>query len=311
MKKGFQEILYFLLLSIMLCVYTACNTTSHLPEGEPLYTGVKKLEIIPTDKEKLPEGMLSSVKSAINVPPNNPMPFMSPYMRTPFPIKLWIYNNYGDSAKGLKGWLYKHFSEPPVLISDVRPEVRTYMIEEILDNNGYFGSTATNDLLYNKTDPKKAKILYNVRVSSPYSLDSIIYINNKNCALCNFIDSLARKSDYLKKGEIFCVDSLTTERVRIANRLRNKGYYYFRPEYIEYDADSLLNPHHIALRLRLASNIPEIAKLAFKVGDITTVLNRCFSRYYKLIFMTSDNKLWTVHKKFTIYFFLHIKKALL
>ena len=259
---------------LLAAILWGCNTTSRLPEGETLYTGVKKLDIIPTNKETLPGGMLSNVKEAINVPPNNPMPFMSPYMRTPFPFKLWVYNAIGDSAKGFKGWIYRHFSEPPVLISDVRPEIRTQMIEEILDNNGYFGSTASYDLLYDKKNPKKAKILYNVNVSSPYRIDSIIYLDRKDSPLCNMIDSLARKSKYLKKGEVFCVDSLTAERVRITNSLRNRGYYYFRPDYIEYEADSLLNPHHIALRMELSKNIPELAMLQYRVGDVTTVLQK-------------------------------------
>ena len=252
----------------------ACNTTRKLTDGETLYTGVKKLEIIPTDKEKLPGGMLSNIKEAINVAPNNPMPFMSPYMRTPFPFKLWVYNAYSDSSKGLKGWLYRKFAEPPVLISDVRPEIRVNMIEEILDNNGYFGSTATYDLQYNKKNPKMAKILYNVKVSSPYRIDSIQYLDNDKSNLCHFIDSLARKSDYLQKGAIFSVDSLTAERVRITNRLRNRGYYYFRPEYIEYEADSLITPHNIAIRMTLADNMPQIARKQFRVGKVTTVLEK-------------------------------------
>lgn len=264
---------------VMVILMLSCNTTRKLADDETLYTGVKKLEIIPTDKEKLPGGMVGNIKEAINVAPNNPMPFMSPYMRTPFPIKLWIYNEISDSAKGLKGWIYRHFSEPPVLISDVRPEVRTKMIEDILDNNGYFGSTANYDILYNKKNPKKAQLLYNVRVSSPYRIDSIQYLDDKDSPLCKFIDSVARKSKYLRKGEIFCVDSLTSERVRITNSLRNRGYYYFRPDYIEYEADSLITPHHIALRMQLSPKIPKLALLQYSVGEITTLLQKRSKRH--------------------------------
>lgn len=260
-------------LPMFAAVVVGCNTTRKLTDGETLYTGVKKLDIIPTDKEKLPGEMVGNIKEAINVPPNNPMPFMSPYMRTPFPFKLWVYNAYSDSSKGLKGWLYRKFAEAPVLISDVRPEIRTKMIEEILDNNGYFGSTATYDVLYNKKNPKKAKLLYNVNVSSPYRIDSIQYLGDTS-PLTHFIDSLARKSAYLQKGAVFCVDSLSAERVRITNRLRNRGYYYFRPEYIEYEADSLITPHCIAIRMTLANNIPAPALKQYRVGKVTTVLQK-------------------------------------
>lgn len=252
----------------------ACSTTKRLGPDETLYTGVKHLRINPADDEKLPGGMTSQIRSAINVKPNNPMPLMSPYVRHPFPIGLWVYNNWNDSAKGLKGWLYRKLVQQPVLISDVRPEMRVQMIEDILDNNGYFGSSATYDLQYDKRNHKKARINYTVDVGRPYLIDSIIYLDNPSSPVSNFIDSLARRSPYLVKGERFCVDSLSAERIRITNRLRNRGYYYFRPEYIEFLADSTITRHRIALKLTLASNTPETALERWSTGNIYTTLLR-------------------------------------
>lgn len=258
----------------LLLIAGACSTTRRLTEGETLYTGVRKLEINPSDKEKLPSGMVDNLKQAINVAPNNPMPFLSPYYRLPLPIGLWVYNNVSDSAKGFKGWIYRTFAKTPVLISDVRPEARTEMLKNILESNGYFGSTAEFDLNYSRRNPKKASITYSLDVSKPYTIDSIQYIGDRGTALTQFIDSMARRSSYLQKGAVFCVDSLSAERVRIANRLRNRGYYYFRPEYIEFEADSLITPHHIAIRYSLAENIPQIATRAFRTGNVTTLLQR-------------------------------------
>ncbi len=113
------------------------------------------------------------------------------------------------------------------------------MLETVLENNGYFGSKASYELRPLK-NPKIANVIYDVDVTRPYLLDSIIYLEDTDPAR-HFIDSMARKSKYLVRGERFCVDSLKSERVRIANAMRNKGYYYFRPEYIEYLADTLLS----------------------------------------------------------------------
>ncbi len=277
-KRGYiSRCLPAALCAVMISLLAACSTTRKLTEGETLYTGVKKLEIVPTDKEKLPSEMVSDLKQAINVAPNNAMPFLSPYYRYPFPLGLWVYNNMSDSAKGLKGWIYRTFARTPVLISDVRPDGRTEVMKEILENNGYFGSTASYTVNPNPHNPKKASITYRLDVSKPYTIDSIQYIGDRT-PLTHFIDSLARRSDYLQKGAVFCVDSLTAVRVRIANRLRNRGYYYFRPEFIEFEADSLLNPHHIAIRYDLAANMPEIATRQFRTGNITTVLERSDER---------------------------------
>lgn len=251
----------------------SCSMTRRLTEGETLYRGVKKFDIKPTDNEKLPDGMLSDMKTAINVAPNGPMPFMSPYMTQPFPVGLWIYNSMNDSVKGLKKWIYRKFATQPVLISDVKPELRMAMVKDILDNNGYFGSSTSYDIVYNKKNPKMAKIVYTANVSAPYRIDSIQYLAPTD-ALSRMIDSIARKSRYLQKGAVYCVDSLSNERIRIANSLRNRGYYYFRPEFIEFEADSLITPQRIALRFTLSPSMPEMAEYAFRTGKIQTTLLR-------------------------------------
>lgn len=271
---AFRSLSVWLLSLLLLLVAAGCSTTRRLGDGQVLYTGVKKVNIVPTDGEKLPDGLVGEMKSAVNVKPNNPMPFISPYVRTPFPIGLWVYNNWDPDSKGFKGWLYRNLVAKPVLISDVRPAVRTDMIEKILDDNGYFGSTATYELLYDKKNPKKARIDYTIYVSEPYPIDSIIYIDRPDNAVAHFIDSLAMQSPYLQKGSIFCVDSLSDVRIKIANRLRNRGYYYFRPEYIEFLADSLLTPHKIAIKMNLADDAPSVAYRQFRVGNVITTVER-------------------------------------
>lgn len=274
--KTKTDIYAALLFAVLLtALVTACSTTSRLAPGETLYTGVKKFDVVTPDSVKMPAELMDNLKTAINYKPNNPMPFMSPFKRTPFPIGLWVYNHWNDSAKGLKGWLYRKLVSQPVLISDARPELRVKLMEQILDNNGYFGSKASYDIVYNEHNKKKATINYTVNVSDPYHIDSIIYFDRKDSPIYNFIDSIARKSPYLKKGEIFCVDSLSAERVRMANSMRNRGYYYFRPEYVEFLADSLITPGAVALKLTLADNMPQMAKLQYRTGNIyTTVLRK-------------------------------------
>lgn len=269
--------LLIFLLSVA-ALLAACSTTSRLGPGETLYTGVKKFDVNSPKGEKVPSEMVGDLKDVINVKPNNPMPFMSPYVRTPFPIGLWVYNHMSDSAGGFKGWLYRKLVSQPVLVSDVRPDLRVKMMDNILARNGYFGSHATYDLLYDKKNPKKARINYTVDLKTPYPIDSVIYINADSVPLCHFIDSLARKSDYLQPGSIFCEDSLSDARIKIANRLRNRGYYYFRPEYIEFLADSIMNPGHVAIRMTLAANMPKMAGLQYRTGKVTTYVFRRSTR---------------------------------
>ena len=245
-----------------------CSTTRRLAPGETRYTGVGKFDVHTAGGEKVPTALLDNLKEASNCDAND-------YIIAPFikiPLGLWVYNNWNDSAKGIKGAIYNWLVKPNVLISEVRPEMRVKLMEQILDNNGYFGSTATYDIAYSKHNDRKAAIDYTLNVSEPYRLDSIIYLGGDS-KINRYIDSVAKKSPYLKKGEVFSVDSLAAERIRIVNSMRNKGYYYFRPEYIEFQADSLINPGSIAVKLSIAGNVPQMAKLQYRTGNIyTTVL---------------------------------------
>ena len=70
----------------------SCSTTKRLADDEVLYTGVKKIAVNVPDSVNLPDGVNDQIKEALNVAPNNPL--FSPYVRTPFPIGLWVYNNW-------------------------------------------------------------------------------------------------------------------------------------------------------------------------------------------------------------------------
>lgn len=94
-------------IAVLALVGSACSTTSKLGSDETLYTGVRKFDVTSVDNEKLPAGLMENLNEAINCKPNNPMPFMSPFKRTPFPIGLWVYNHWSDSSSGIKGWLYR------------------------------------------------------------------------------------------------------------------------------------------------------------------------------------------------------------
>ncbi len=265
-----RHILNLALTAAIAVAAASCSTTKRLGADDVLYTGVKKIDITTYDKQRIAPGVQSDVKSAVNVAPNNSL--ISPYLRYPFPLGLWVYNNWSNPPSGFKHWLYEKLVAEPVLISDVRPEVRTEMIDQILDNNGYFRGHASYELVKGK-NPKKASILYRVSTGPVYPIDSIEMLPD-TCRLYHLIDSVAKRGTYLRPGSRYCTDSLSAERVRITNALRNRGYYFFRPEYIEYLADSTITPGRIALRMEVANNVPDIALRPYKTGSIVTIVNR-------------------------------------
>lgn len=250
-------------------ILSSCSTTRRIPDEEILYNGLKGVKF-EDDSVRMPRALSSSVREAVNVAPNN-------YWKTfgwhyPFPLGLWVYNNWSNPPKGLKHWLYEKLVAEPVLISDVRPEVRTRMIEQMLDNNGYFSATSTYELVYGR-NPKKAKILYTIKPGPAYPM-KLVGLLPDTTALNRMIDSLALCDSYLPAGLRYSTDSLSVARTRITNSLRNRGYYFFQPSYIEYLADSIASPGEIQLKMIMSAGAPRFALKRYRTGKVTVYARR-------------------------------------
>lgn len=259
---------YIVLYCLLATVCGACSTTKRLGANDILYTGVKKMEVASLNGEEVPSSVESAVKEPLSVKPNNPL--YSPYIRTPLPIGLWAWNYlYTERKTGFKAWLYRTLAKDPVLISSVQPDLRTRLVEDILDNHGYFGSRASYQVIP-KRNPKKARLSYRVELAEPWFYDSVSFPAVQG-PVTRAIDTMRHTSN-LKTGQQYNIDTLTRERIRITNRLREESYYYFRPEYIEYLADTTRERYKVDLRMVLAQGIPSAALQPYDVGGITVSL---------------------------------------
>ena len=257
-----------ILVAVGLLSAAACSTVRRIPEGEVLYTGVKKLRIQPDSGVVLSTAAEEAARQPLSVAPNNPL--YSPWLRTPLPIGLWAWNYcYTPREKGFKYWFFKRLAKEPVLLSKVQPGLRTQVAEQALANFGYFGSSVSDSLRYRKHG-RKAKVDYTLRIAEPWFYGEIAY-PTVNPGMDPLIDSL-RATSLLRTGAQYNLDTLTAERQRITGLLRNRGYYYFRPEYLEFLADTTLRPQHVDLRLTLKPNLPPVALKPYRVGDVTVRL---------------------------------------
>lgn len=258
------SVIYF---SLILLLFS-CSTTKKLAEGEVLYTGVKKIETEIPKKVKLEGSQKSALTGPLSYPPNNPL--YAPYYRTPFPIGLWVYNWNIKKEKGLKWWLYRNLSKKPVLISDVKPELRLKMVDNGMKNYGFFGVESSYQIIPDKKDPKKAKISYWVKVPEPFYYGSIGLWGWKP-----EMDTIVRAYmpySLLKTGERYDLNILSEEREQLTKLLRNNGYYYFQPDYIEFLVDTTQKQGVADLRIGVKPGTPEVAFFPYTVKEVTVEL---------------------------------------
>ena len=257
----------FIIYTMLAALLTACSSTKHIPEGEQLYTGIKKIEFIDEKQfavSQTGKTAINEISSALSYAPNGS--FMGSSSIKTVSLGLWFYNRFYNSKSGIGKWLFNQFGSTPVLISKVTPELRAEVATDILKYYGYFDGSVTAKVETNKKNPKKASITYSVLFNKPYMYDSVAYANFPN-AVDSIIGNVMSRSR-VRSGKQFNAALLEEERERVSTTLRNNGFYNFKPSYISYLADTINSPGKVNLRMQPTGNMPDNAYTAYTIGNI-------------------------------------------
>lgn len=240
---------------LILLFSASCSTTKMLPPGEVLYTGIERIVVNDpvNQRHRGADEAMGKVEQALAYPPNNAF-LGSSSIRTPLPIGLWVYNAHVGKKGRFHQWMYRWLASRPVTLTTVNPANRALAAQNILHENGFFHGKAGYEIIPDRKDSLKARVRYHVTLGEPYMIDSVRFrrMQGRNDTTIKWRD----KDRLLHRGDFFTIEKLEAERQRIASIMRNNGYYYFRPEYIEVQADSTKGDHLVDLRVRVRRDVP-------------------------------------------------------
>ena len=246
----------------------SCSTTRYIPDGDMLYTGIKKVEF--TDEKENASGSvgktaLEEARYALDYAPNGSIAGSSTLRA--LPIGLWWYNALHNSDSKVGRWMFDKLAKEPVLISKVNPDLLADVSTNVLKYYGYFNGNVEATIIPSKRNPKKAKVSYTATLGKPYHFDSIAYCNFSHNA-----DSLIRSTwdeRIILPGQQFDAAAMEQERTRISNLLRNNGHYYFQPAFITFLADTVSRPGYADIRVQPTADMPQQANEIRRIGEIT------------------------------------------
>ncbi len=221
MTKRLPTILFLLALFI-----GACSNTKYLPKNEKLYIAGRVNIVDKNVKKKEAKAIKTELEGLLRPKPNFSVLGLRP--------KLYIYNiTRTTKTKGFKHWLNTKFGEPPVLFSAVNMDNNASILQNTLQNEGFFWAQVTPDsLIKNKT----AKAIYNTKTGPVYKIRNVIFPKD-TASLDTAVAGTAAKS-FLRPGDNYSLDKIKAERLRIDTRLKELGFYYFAPEDILVQVDS-------------------------------------------------------------------------
>jgi outer membrane protein insertion porin family len=253
---------------VLVCLFfvLGCSNTKYLPEGDLLYTGGSVTVKDSLIKKKQRKALETELEDLLRPKPNKQFLGLRP--------KLWIYNIAGEpkKQKGTRYWLRNKVGEAPVLFSKVDLDYNASVLRNFTENRGYFKTRVSADSTVRN---KRVTAEYIVIPKKQYIIKSVTFPDD-SLAMSRIIGRSSRRS-LLKVGKPYDLDIIKAERERIDARLKEKGYFYFNPDYLLAQVDSSKGDHEVKIRLVIKPDTPPKALTAYKINKIFVYPNYSLS----------------------------------
>ncbi|HEY4326940.1 MAG TPA: BamA/TamA family outer membrane protein [Mucilaginibacter sp.] len=248
--------LFYISIILIVLFLSACSTTKRLPAGQKLYTGG---EIKITDKNTSKtesKALTEELEDLLRPKPNSTILGLR--------FKLYVYEiTKTNKKKGLSHYLNTHIGEPPVLVSSVDLEKNASILQNRLQNEGYFLAQVYGDTVAKN---KSAKAVYAVQTGPVYHYHKIVFPAG-NDDLDTAVTGTSAQT-LLKAGDKYNLDIIKTERIRIDARLKEEGFYYFAPEDLIMKYDSTVAGHQVDMFVKVKDATPDEARWIYSIRNI-------------------------------------------
>ncbi len=253
---------YYIILFAALIGLNACSPTKRLVEGEYL---LSKNELLTNGIELSKEELQEIIKQQPN---RKILPFARFHLHMnnlPSDGRLNVSRVRKDARvarknakRALKGkkekpagrtkweWMKEVVGEPPVIVDTMIVKESSRQLSTYLVKKGYFINQVTDSITY-REKKKLAKVYYSLNWEEPYTVDTIR--KRIDDPVIRRIIERDFKFKTVFKGKRFDVDDLSVERSRVTSFLRNRGFFRFTGEYIEFEVDSTYNNRAVSVDL--------------------------------------------------------------
>jgi outer membrane protein insertion porin family len=248
----------FIIISITGYLFiTGCSNTRHLPEGDKLYTGAR-VSVSGTSTPRERKVLQEDLKGLTRPRPNTKFLGMR--------IKLAIYNLFRKKKENsFFGKIRDKNGQPPVLLSQLDLEKNKTLLQNHLENKGYFRATVTGDTVVRR---KKAHASYHAEAGPQYKIANVHFPDDSTSVLVTTIRQSIDNS-LLQPGTPFDIDVIKAERNRIDAYLKEKGFYFFSADFILLKTDTTIGNHLVDMYVTLKPDMPAESKQVYRIKNVS------------------------------------------
>ena len=237
-------------------VWTSCSSTKGIPQNDKLYTGASvKVKAPASITARQKKSLRGDLQGLTRPKPN------ARFLGIPF--KLYVYNMFRNAKKGIFKNIRDKNGEPPVLLSQVDLQQNITVLQNYAENKGYFHAKVTADTTVKK---KKASAQYTIETGELYKINTVQFPSDTS-DLAKAISETVNNT-LLKKGEPFDLDAIKGERTRIDALLKEKGFYFFSPDYLLIRTDSTIGNNQVNMYVVVKPDAPQEARQVYRINDV-------------------------------------------
>ncbi len=262
----FKSISKSVLFTSVFALLQACSVQKYIPEDELLFDGYEVT--VNNENDSIPIENKSQLKAALE---NVLLPEANGKLFGGYP-RLYYYYKVQDSTPGFfNRFMYKQFGEEPIYKSDVEKYEIEELLQNRLNNRGFFYSRTASQFVDDEEN-KKSSVEYTVTVKEPYTMETY-QIDSLPSPLSSEIKQIVSTSK-LEKGMRFDLSNMKLERERIDSDLKKRGYYNFNPGFLIFEADTnQYKNKRFDLFLTLKKDVPKKATVPYKVTKVNVYTN--------------------------------------
>ena len=263
----------WLLGGVVLLLLSSCNVTKHLntAKGERLLVS-NALELKAERKMNFAERtpLLYQLESYYKQKPNQRAFGL-------FRTRLWFYYKYEHRNSKFANWAKNRIAEAPVIYDDALAQRTAQNFENQMRQRGYFGATASYHT--DTINQYKVKTKYTLVLGPLYHIDSVFFVSQDS--LVKQVLDLTEPETLLHHGDAVDGQVFEAERLRITAALKNRGYAYFTPNFVEFTGDTTALQTNVTVEvlppgdstMHKIYTIGEIAVFSSLLPDVSVIRN--------------------------------------
>lgn len=239
---------------------SSCAIRKHIPQGDHLYNGAT-VTVNKTADNPVKTRPVKKSLAGITFPRKNKM-----ILGYPYKLGFWYGIGKGKKEKGFRNWLRNRLGEPPVLGSSVDLEANAENMTAWLENRGYFRSVVSGS---SSIKGYRLKADYTVKLTRPYIIDSVAWsLDSSKLSKAIMRVNQRKRNEYVEVSKQFDLEDIKAETRNIDLVLKNRGYYYFSPDYIKAYVDTTKGNYKASIIFSIKNETPLLARTAQRINSI-------------------------------------------